>query len=151
MARKLSSAAPLAVNNVVLTIAAVIIVPYVLFTSGFKPFISLPPKIIIALIFLGVFCLGLAYWFWTEALRRKPAAKVGAYIYLEPLSTMAVAPFVLNESITVFHILGGGLVILGVWLVEKKSESLEYLKKGRSHARDGGSRPPGGWFGHLVG
>jgi drug/metabolite transporter (DMT)-like permease len=120
LVRKLSSSAPLAVNNVVLTIAAVIIVPYVLFTSGFKPYMNLPPKIIIALVFLGIFCMSLAYWFWNEALQRKPAAKVGAYIYLEPLSTMAVAPFVLNESITVFHILGGLLVILGVWLVEKK-------------------------------
>lgn len=120
LARKLSPIAPLAINNVVLTIAATIIVPYVLFTSGIKPYLSLPPKIMIALVFLGVICLGLAFWMWTEALRRKPAAKVGAYIYLEPLSTMAIAPFVLNESITAFHILGGLLVILGVWLVEKK-------------------------------
>ncbi|MFH1701075.1 MAG: DMT family transporter [Candidatus Zixiibacteriota bacterium] len=120
LARKLSSAAPLAVNNVVLTIAAIIIVPKVLFTSGLTPFMSLPPRIILALVFLGVFCLGLAFWFWAEALSRKPAAKVGAYIYLEPLSTMAVAPFVLNEQITPFHIFGGILVIWGVWLVEKK-------------------------------
>lgn len=118
LGKKLESAPPLATTTVILTLAAIVIVPAVLIHSGPGVYSNLPARAIYALIILGVFCMGLAYWLWIEALRRKPAGRVGVYLYLEPISTMLVAPYVLNESITTSLLGGGALVIAGVWLVE---------------------------------
>jgi drug/metabolite transporter (DMT)-like permease len=121
LGKKITGAPSLAVTTVVLAVAAVILVPPVFITTGIAKYLSLPPKIIIALLFLGFFCLGMAYWFWAEALQRKTAGQVGVYLYLEPFSTTLVAPLVLGETVTISLIGGGLLVATGVWLVEHKS------------------------------
>jgi drug/metabolite transporter (DMT)-like permease len=135
LGKKTAGLPPLAAVTVVLTIAAVILTPPVLAVSGMQVYLSLPWRIVAALVFLGLFCLSLAYWFWTEALKRKTAGQVGAYLYLEPVSTMMVAPFVLGEAITPSLVGGGILVIAGVWLVERgKSGAIRALFRSRPQA-----------------
>lgn len=68
----------------------------------------------VALVFLGVFCSGLAYIFWYDALRVLPTAKVGSLLYLEPLVTMVVAGALLGEAITLASLLGGVVILAGV-------------------------------------
>jgi drug/metabolite transporter (DMT)-like permease len=70
--------------------------------------------------FLGVFCSGLAYIFWYDALQSLPVAQTGAFLYLEPVVTVIVAAFILAERLTVFTLLGGGLILAGVWMVNRK-------------------------------
>ncbi len=70
--------------------------------------------------FLGVFCSGLAYIFWYDALERLPAAQVGVFLYLEPLVTVAVAAVVLAEPLLWASLLGGAVILLGVWLVQRR-------------------------------
>lgn len=121
LGKKLTGGASLAITTSLLILAAIIVVPATLVHSGVREYFSLPLKVVIALLFLGIFCMGLAYWFWTAALSRKTAGRVGVYLYLEPLSTMMVAPLVLGEPITIPLILGALLVIFGVWLVERRN------------------------------
>ncbi len=67
--------------------------------------------------FLGVFCSGLAYIFWYDALQALPAAQLGAFLYIEPPVAVVIAALVLGEPITWAVLLGGGFILLGVWLV----------------------------------
>ncbi|MCC6298814.1 MAG: DMT family transporter [Anaerolineales bacterium] len=69
--------------------------------------------------FLGVFCSGLAYIAWYDALQALTTASTGAFLYIEPIVAMIVAFFVLGEAITVAALAGGGVILLGVWLVNK--------------------------------
>ncbi|MCC6500576.1 MAG: DMT family transporter [Anaerolineales bacterium] len=69
--------------------------------------------------FLGVFCSGLAYIAWYDALQALTTASTGVFLYIEPLIAMVVAFFVLGEPITVAALAGGGIILLGVWLVNK--------------------------------
>jgi drug/metabolite transporter (DMT)-like permease len=69
--------------------------------------------------FLGVFCSGLAYIAWYDALQALSTANTGVFLYIEPLIAMVVAFFVLGEPITVASLLGGGVILFGVWLVSK--------------------------------
>jgi drug/metabolite transporter (DMT)-like permease len=69
--------------------------------------------------FLGVFCSGLAYIAWYDALQALTTAGTGAFLYIEPLIAMIVAFFVLGEAITRASLLGGGIILLGVWLVNR--------------------------------
>ena len=69
--------------------------------------------------FLGICCTGLAYIFWYDALQAIPATRVGAFLYLEPLVTAVAASFILREPLLLVSILGGGVILVGVWLVNR--------------------------------
>lgn len=69
--------------------------------------------------FLGVFCSGLAYIAWYDALQALSAAQTGVFLYIEPLVAVVVAFFVLGEPITLISLLGGGVILFGVWLVNR--------------------------------
>ena len=70
-------------------------------------------------VFLGVACSGLAYIFWYDGLQAIPAAQVGAFLYLEPLVAVVVAAIVLGEAILLASLVGGMIILLGVWLVNR--------------------------------
>ncbi len=72
--------------------------------------------------FLGIFCSALAYIFYTDGLKTIPASKVGIFLYLEPLVASIIAAAVLSESIVAASLVGGGLILLGVWVVSLKTE-----------------------------
>jgi drug/metabolite transporter (DMT)-like permease len=69
--------------------------------------------------FLGVFCSGLAYIFWYDAMQALPAAQAGAFIYLEPFVTVIVAALLLKETLLGVSLLGGAAILLGVWIVNR--------------------------------
>ncbi len=73
-----------------------------------------------AIVFLGVFCTGLAYIFWYDALKVMPAARLGSLLYVEPLVTVFVAALLLGEGILISLILGGLLILTGVWIVNRR-------------------------------
>ncbi len=69
--------------------------------------------------FLGVFCSGLAYIFWYDALESLPAVQVGAFLYLEPLVAMLVAALLLAEAVVWTAVVGGAIILAGVYLVNR--------------------------------
>jgi drug/metabolite transporter (DMT)-like permease len=76
----------------------------------------------LAIGFLGIACSGVAYIFWYDALQALPASQVGAFLYLEPLVTTLLAASLLNESLTWATLAGGAVILLGVWLVNRRSK-----------------------------
>jgi drug/metabolite transporter (DMT)-like permease len=82
--------------------------------------------------FLGVFCSGLAYIFWYDALQALPVAQTGAFLYLEPVVTVIVAALILNERIYFATLTGGMLILAGVWLVNRKKSGREGKVRGKS-------------------
>ncbi len=72
-----------------------------------------------AVLFLGLCCSGLGYLFWYGALARIEASRVAALLYLEPLVTLASAVVLLGERVQAVTVAGGGLLLLGVFLVER--------------------------------
>jgi drug/metabolite transporter (DMT)-like permease len=72
-----------------------------------------------AVAFLGIACSGLAYAFWYDALSALPASQVGAFLYIEPLVTVAVSAALLGEPVLPATLLGGFAILLGVWLVSR--------------------------------
>ncbi len=72
--------------------------------------------------FLGIFCSGLAYIFWYDALKLVPASQVGVFLYVEPLVTVVVAAAVLQESLVTTVAIGGAIILLGVWMVNRPAK-----------------------------
>jgi drug/metabolite transporter (DMT)-like permease len=71
--------------------------------------------------FLGIFCSGLAYIFWYDALQALPVAQTGAFLYIEPVVTVIVAALILGERLYLATLLGGVLILTGVWLINRKN------------------------------
>ncbi len=71
----------------------------------------------IAILYLGILCSALAYIFYNDGLQAFSASQVGAFLYLEPLVATLIAAWMLQEHISFLSILGGLLILLGVWLV----------------------------------
>ena len=74
-----------------------------------------------AVLYLGIACSGLAYIFWYDALQVLPSAHVGVFLYIEPLVTVVVAAFLLAEPIFLAVLAGGAVILLGVWLVNRRA------------------------------
>ncbi|PKN93697.1 MAG: EamA/RhaT family transporter [Chloroflexi bacterium HGW-Chloroflexi-6] len=99
-----------------------------LFTSlwlfGFGPGLSEIPQLSTRgwgnILVLGILGSGLAYIAWFDALREIPASRLSAFIYIEPLVTVLVAALWINETISAASLIGGGIVILGVYLVNRR-------------------------------
>jgi drug/metabolite transporter (DMT)-like permease len=68
--------------------------------------------------FLGVACTGLAYVFWYDALQAMPASQLGVFLYLEPLVAVVVAAIILGEPLLWASLLGGAIILIGVWMVQ---------------------------------
>ena len=73
-----------------------------------------------AILVLGIFGSGLAYIAWYDALQALPASQLGVFLNIEPLVTTLLAAALLNEAVTLLVLLGGAIIIFGVWLVNRK-------------------------------
>lgn len=98
---------------------AVIIIPFNLNTETISSIINLSFISWMWILFLGIFCSGVAYVIWAQALRDMESAKVGAFLYFEPLVTVIAAWFFLQEEITLLMIFSGLLITAGVFIVNK--------------------------------
>ena len=93
--------------------------------SGIRQIASIPWEGWIAITFLGVFCSGIAYIFWYDALKVLPVAQTGAFLYLEPIITVIVAALLLSEVILLATLIGGITILIGVWLVNRSSQAVQ--------------------------
>ena len=98
---------------------------YVLFTMDLHKFLTMPPKVLAAILAYGILSMGVAHWLWLEGLSKKGAAKAGAFIYLEPIVTTITAIILINEKLTALSYFGGLLIIGGVYLVQSKMKSAQ--------------------------
>jgi drug/metabolite transporter (DMT)-like permease len=72
------------------------------------------------ILFLGIFCSGLAYFYWYSALEKRDSSIIGMYLYLEPLVTLMGARLLLGEEVRWITLMGGGMTLMGVYLATWK-------------------------------
>ena len=94
--------------------AILILIPYVVCTSGFN-FVGLDKSGISALLIVGLVHTGITYCMYFSALKDLPGQKVAILSYIDPLVAVLVSVVWLNEKITIPQIIGG-LLILGFTL-----------------------------------
>lgn len=87
--------------------------------KNYTEFLQLDWRGWMAMVYLGILTTGLAYIAWFSALSQLPAAQTGAFLFIEPLTSMVVAANVLGEKITLASVLGGVVILVGIWMVNK--------------------------------
>ena len=106
---------PLAVTFLVLVPATAATLSVMLLTTDWGRLLTFPLETWLALLFLGIFGMALAHWFWQQGVAVRGAAEAGMFLYLEPLATTALAVPYLHEPFGPIGMLGGLLVLGGVW------------------------------------
>lgn len=79
------------------------------------------PQLVWNLLFLGCVASMLCFLAWNWVLKQLGSIKATNYVYLNPVTTIVFAWFLLGEQITVWFILGTLLILLGMYLADKRS------------------------------
>lgn len=75
-----------------------------------------------ALVYLGVLGSGFSYVWYANGVMRLGAARAAAFINLVPLSAVLLAAWLLDEHVGLLVLAGGAMVLLGVWLTNRKTQ-----------------------------
>ena len=102
-----------------LVLGWLMLAPFFAAARGWREYGALTGTGWAAVLFLGIACSGLGYLFWYGALERIEASRVAAFLYLEPLVTLAAAILMLGETVSATTVVGGLLVLTGVALVQR--------------------------------
>ena len=69
-----------------------------------------------AVLYSGVFSIAVAYVIWATGVQRVGAARTAVYNNLIPVVTFILAYLVLSQPMAPLQLLGGAVVLVGVWL-----------------------------------
>lgn len=97
----------------------ILLLPMVFFSSEWSFPSQLSTREGWAVLFLGLGSTGLAYAFYFFSLKGAETTIIAAIQYLEPIITLLLAAWLVAEKISLAVLVGGLLIILGVWLVNR--------------------------------
>ncbi|MBM7505962.1 DMT family transporter [Agromyces aurantiacus] len=102
-----------------LAAAAVVYVPFVLATGAW-PSAWPSTAVVVSIVVLAVVCSALAFLLMVALIGEIGPVKATAITYVNPAVAIVAGVLVLGERVTVWTILGFGLVLLGSYLVTRK-------------------------------
>jgi drug/metabolite transporter (DMT)-like permease len=81
--------------------------------------VSLGPQQWLSLLYLGVLGSALAYIGYYDGIRKIGATRSGVFIALNPLTAVILGALLLGEQMTLTMCLGGGVILVGIYLCNK--------------------------------
>ena len=86
--------------------------------STFHPSLS----ILLNLLFLGCVASMLCFVAWNWVLKKLGAVVATNYVYFNPVTTILFAWAILSEQITLYFLLGTALILIGMYLADKRKK-----------------------------
>ena len=81
---------------------------------------SLDLSVYLNLLFLGCVASMLCFLAWNWVLKKLGAVVATNYVYFNPVTTILFAWAILSEQITIYFLLGTALILVGMYLADKK-------------------------------
>lgn len=116
LTKRIADADPIAVTAVVSLVGTVLLIPAALIENADVSLASIPADGWGAIIYLGALASAVSYLLYTRALRDIDASLVGTFVNLSPVIGVISGVLVLGEPITTIAIVGGVMVLAGVWI-----------------------------------
>jgi drug/metabolite transporter (DMT)-like permease len=107
---------PLGVTGISMAIGTALYVTVMLPHVTAVPWTSLGAGTYVAIVYSGLFALGVAYTIWYAAVRQIGSARTSVYSNVVPLVAMATAAVFLHEPLSLLQLAGAAAVIAGVAL-----------------------------------
>ncbi|QBC43986.1 DMT family transporter [Iodobacter fluviatilis] len=100
-----------------IVLAVLILIPVAFSTQS----MAIPAEGVGLVLFAGIASSLVAAYCWMHGVHHLGADRTAVFMNLLPLFTALIAMFTLGEAIQIFHLLGGGLVLLGVIVAQMQS------------------------------
>ena len=98
-------------------------IPYYIWRPGLGiEQLATQPQLIWNLLFLGCIASMVCFLAWNWVLKKLGAVVATNYVYLNPVVTIIFAWMILSEQITIYLLLGTALILLGMFLADKKKK-----------------------------
>ncbi|MEN6378789.1 MAG: DMT family transporter [Methanofastidiosum sp.] len=110
---------PLSMTSFSFLFGTIFLFPMALFESSFSFIDGVTILGVGSVLYLSLLCSVYAYICWNRSIKCEKASNVAMFLYFVPVVTAIMAWFLLGEVITIFTVLGGILVIFGVYLAER--------------------------------
>jgi len=94
-----------------------LMIPLALIWGDVSEIVNLTFIHLLSLLYLGILGSFVAYLLWYDGLKKVNASTASSFLYFQPLVTIVVAHFWLGDEITPYIIIGGILIISGVYFV----------------------------------
>ncbi len=117
---------PLSLTAYAFLIGNLGLIPF-LSPSFFEEVVNLSLITWAAVLFLAFFPTVIAYSLWYAALEVKQASEVSVYLYATPVISTLLGVIFLQEQITMFYVLGGFFVLVGLYIVNKQRKNQRKL------------------------
>jgi drug/metabolite transporter (DMT)-like permease len=117
--RASGTAPPLTIATGQVLGAAVVTVPVAWLTSGPLRLADVRPTSWLAVLLLGMFGTGLAFLVFYVLVERVGATNATLTTYLIPIVAVLTGALVLDERLGVGAVLGGALILVGIWLAQR--------------------------------
>ena len=96
-------------------------IPYFMLRPGLNTHLLLgQPALLWNLLFLGCVASTLCFLAWNWTMKKLGAVVVTNYVYFNPVVTILFAWLLLSESITVYFLLGTLLILVGMYLSDRR-------------------------------
>ena len=97
------------------------IIPYYIFVPGFPSLeVLMRPDVLWNLLFLGVVASMICYILWNWVISKLGAVVATNWVYFNPITTIIFAWWLLHEQITLWFLLGSVLILVGMYLADKR-------------------------------
>ena len=90
------------------------------FSQAFSDGSEMGLSIVANLLFLGCIASMVCFVAWNWALKTIGAVTATNYVYINPVTTIVFAWLILNERITIFFLIGTALILIGMYLADRK-------------------------------
>lgn len=110
-----------------LSIASVVLLPYILATETLK-YTGLDIKSLIFMMFVGIINTGLAYLLYFSTIPKLNAQTLAVYSYIDPIFAIILSSIFLREKMTLLQVIGGVLILGSTFfseLISAKSKNTE--------------------------
>jgi drug/metabolite transporter (DMT)-like permease len=105
--------------------------------AGFVPFMFaehprlgvLGPAIWLNVLFLGIFCSAIGFWFYIVSLDVLGAGPSSAFINLIPVVSVVAAYFILGDRLNALQLAGGAAAVIGVYLATASAGPREQSRR----------------------
>jgi drug/metabolite transporter (DMT)-like permease len=118
-AKRLANADPVVVLAIVSSLGTLMLIPPALVEAARTPLTAISRESWLRIIYLGVFPSAAGFLLYSRALRDLDATYAGIFINLVPLIGVVSGVLILGDSISPVALLGGALVLLGIWASSK--------------------------------
>jgi RarD protein len=107
----------LEITIIQLGIAAIIMMPYIYLTEGFRV-LQISNKSILFILTIGIIHTGVAYLLFFSGVRKLKGQSIAILSYVDPMTSLTISAFILLEPMTIMQIIGG-ILLLGSTFVSE--------------------------------